>query len=88
MLGRAKGGSKGGGDRKKGSSKNGEAVTDPFDSEEALSQALSKCPALSPEEQKTMILQVKRAAVRNNAPPLTSDQHKKIDADIQQLSAA
>jgi hypothetical protein len=80
------------GDKKGGSKKGGgkkvEASTDPFDGEESLSQAISNYSALSSEEQKAMILQVKQAARRDSAPPLTPEQQKKIDADIQQLSTA
>src|SRR5579859_555199 len=77
---------KGGG--KKGGGKKAEASADPFDAEESLSQAISNYTALSSEEQKAMTLQVKQAARRDTAPPLTPEQQKKIDADIQQLSTA
>jgi len=79
------------GEKKGGSKKGGkkvEASADPFDAEESLSQAVSNYTALSSEEQKAMMLQVKQAARRDTAPPLTPEQQKKIDADIQQLSTA
>jgi hypothetical protein len=82
LQGDRKGGSKNGGGKK------AEASTDPFDAEELLSQAISNYSALSSEEQRAMTLQVKQAARRDNAPPLTPEQQKKIDADIQQLSTA
>lgn len=71
----------------KGSAKKIEASLDPYDSEESLSQAIANYSALSPEEQKELILQVKQAARRDNAPQLTAEQRKKIDADIRQLSS-
>lgn len=72
---------------KKGGSKNAGAPADPFESEESLSEAISNYSAFSPDEQKSLILQVKQAARRDNAPQLTVDQQKKIDADIQRLSS-
>jgi hypothetical protein len=77
---------KGGG--KKGGGKKTEASTDPFDGEESLSQAISNYSALSSEEQRSLVLQVKQAARREGAPQLTPEQEKKIDADIKQLSAS
>src|SRR5579859_1578949 len=79
------------GEKKGGGKKGGKKVetsADPFDAEESLSQAISNYSALSSEEQKAMTLQVKQAARRDTAPPLTPEQQKKIDADIQQLSTA
>jgi hypothetical protein len=78
----AKGGSKGG---KKGAKKDGPKV-DPFENEEALSQAVMNYAALQPAEKTTMVLQVKQAARRDGAPELTPEQQKKIDADIKQLA--
>lgn len=71
----------------KSSSKKVEAGGDPYDSEESLSQAIANYNALSPQEQKGLILEVKQAARRESAPQLTADQQKKIDADIRQLSS-
>jgi Spy/CpxP family protein refolding chaperone len=75
---------------KKGGSKKAKKpakIAPPFEGEEALCQAVNKYSALSAEQKKEMILQVKKAARRDGAPELTPDQQKKIDADIQQLSA-
>ncbi len=82
LQGDRKGGSKNGGGKK------AEASTDSFDAEESLSQAITNYSALSSEEQRAMTLQVKQAARRDSAPPMTPEQQKKIDADIQQLSTA
>ena len=70
----------------KSSSKKVEANVDPYDGEESLSQAIANYSALSQEEKKELILQVKQAARRDSAPQLTAEQQKKIDADIRQLS--
>jgi Spy/CpxP family protein refolding chaperone len=79
------------GDKKGGGKKGGkkaEANVDPFDGEESLSQAISNYSALSSEEQRSLVLEVKQAARRDGAPQLTPEQEKKIDADIKQLSAS
>jgi uncharacterized protein YoaH (UPF0181 family) len=85
------GGSKGGdGEAKKGGSKNPKKpvkIAEPFAGEEALCEALNKYSALSADQKKEMILQVKKAARRDGAPELTAEQQQKIDADIQQLTA-
>lgn len=79
-----------GGEAKKGGSKNPKKpvkIAEPFAGEEALCEAVNKYSALSADQKKEMILQVKQAARRDGAPELTPDQQKKIDADIQQLTA-
>jgi hypothetical protein len=58
----------------------------PFDNEEQLSEAINNYSALTPDEKKEMVLQVKTAARRNNGSQLTADQVSKLDADIRQLS--
>ncbi len=58
-----------------------------FEGEEALCAAVEKYSALSAQQKKEMILQVKQAARRDGAPELTPEQQKKIDADIQQLTS-
>jgi hypothetical protein len=78
------GGSKGGGSK---SAKKAPKIAEPFDGEEALCAAVNKYSALSVEQKREMTLEVKKAARRDGAPQLTPDQEKKIDADIQQLSA-
>ena len=82
----AKSGGKSGGGGKK--AKESEVKIDPFDSEEVLSQAILNYSALTSDEQKAMVLQVKTAARRNEDSQLTADQLSKLDADIRQLSAA
>jgi hypothetical protein len=77
----AKGGSKGG---KKGAKKEAPKV-DPFENEEALSKAVMNYAALHADEKTALVLQIKQAARRDHALDLTSEQEKKIDADIQQL---
>ena len=79
----ASGVSKGG---KKGAPKKAPAKVDPFENEEALSQAVMNYAALMPAEKTAMVLQVKQAARRDNTLELTADQQKKIDADLKQLS--
>jgi hypothetical protein len=79
----AKGGAKGG---KKGAPKKAAPQVDPFENEEALSQAVMNYAALLPEEKTAMVLQVKHAARRDNTLELTADQQQKIDADIKQLA--
>lgn len=59
---------------------------DPFVGEEALSDAISKYSAFSPEQKKALMLEVKKAARREGAPELTAEQAAKIDADIKRLS--
>lgn len=77
-----------GGGKKSGSKKKADAVAvDPFQAEQALSQAISKYSALSDAEKKSLILKVKRAARRPDAPALTADQAKQIDEEIQQMSS-
>jgi hypothetical protein len=56
--------------------------TDAFASEEALSTTLDLYNALTVAQRKEMILQVKQAARRDGAPPLTPEQAARIDADI------
>jgi hypothetical protein len=80
-------GAKGGGSKNSKNAKKPPKVVDPFDGEEALCAALNKYSALSADQKQEMILQVKKAARREGAPQLTPEQEKKIDADIQQLSA-
>src|SRR5207248_2052943 len=72
---------------KKGGAKETARQVDPFENEEALSQAIMNYAALSPDEKKAMTLEVKQAARRGNPLGLTAEQQRKIDQDIQQLAA-
>ena len=76
---------KGGSGGKKGAKKAAPKV-DPFENEEALSQAVMNYAALMPDEKTAMVLQVKRAARRDNSLELTPDQQQRIDTDIKQLA--
>ena len=68
--------------KKIGKKKTPPVSADPFASEEALSGALDLYSALTVAQKKETILQVKQAARRDGAPPLTPEQAAKIDADI------
>jgi hypothetical protein len=74
------------GGRKKGAPKKAAPKVDPFENEEALSNAIQNYAALMPEEKTAMVLQVKQAARRDNTLELSADQQKKIDGDIKQLA--
>ena len=81
----AKGGNKGSGGKK---AKEPEAEFDAFENEELLSKAIDNYAALTAQEKKAIVLQVKQAARRDDNPHLTPDQQKKIDADISRLNTA
>jgi hypothetical protein len=70
---------------KSGAKKAGGKV-DLFESQESLSRAILNYSALSLEERKALVLQVKQAARRDSDSQLTPDQQKKIDDEIRQLS--
>jgi hypothetical protein len=70
----------------KSGAKKAEVRVDLFESQESLSQAILNYSALSSEERKALVLQVKKAAIQNTELPLTPDQQKKIDEDIRRLS--
>ncbi len=53
-----------------------------LDLEETLSKAIVNYAALTPEEKKSMLLKVKRAARADAALQLTPDQQKKLDKEI------
>ena len=57
-----------------------------FAAEEALSDAISAYSAFTPAQKKELLLQVKQAARRPDAPSLTPEQAAKIDADLKKLS--
>ncbi len=68
--------------------KNAEApAIDPFQAEESLSQAISKYAALSDSEKKALILKVKQASLRADAPAMQPDQTKEVQAEVKQLSS-
>src|SRR5262249_41378784 len=60
-------GKSGGGGQKKSKDSDAKALADPFDNEEALSQAILNYSAFTPDEQKAMALAVKTAARRNES---------------------
>jgi Spy/CpxP family protein refolding chaperone len=74
-----KGNSKPGGS-KGGSVKKAEDSVDPFVAEESLSDAISKYAAFSADEKKALILKVKTASRRADAPVMTPEQAKTVDA--------
>ena len=77
-----------GGGKKNGGKKKADAVAvDPFQAEQTLSQAIANYAAFSDTEKKSLILRVKKAARRPDAPALTPDQSKQIDEEIQQMSS-
>ena len=76
-----------GGGSKGGKAKKTEPAIDPFLAEESLSQAISNYSALSDSQKKELILKVKKASLRADAPPLTPEQVKKIDSEIQRMSS-
>jgi hypothetical protein len=81
----------GGGGGKKGGGKAAppkEAVTaaNALDDEEKLSKATMAYSALNPDEKRVLVLQVKKAARKDSNLPLTPEQQKKLDSEIQELS--
>lgn len=74
------------GNKPPGGTKKPVKAVDRFENEEALSKALENYAALNADEKKSMILEVKRAARRDDTLHLTAEQQKKIDDDIAQLS--
>jgi Spy/CpxP family protein refolding chaperone len=75
------GGSKG------GSEKKAPEAVDPFVAEESLSDAISKYAAFSADKKKALILKVKTASRRPDAPAMTPEQAKTVDATIKQMSS-
>ncbi len=76
------GGKKGGG--KKGGAKKESAPVDPFEAQDALCKAISNYSAFTDTEKKVLILKVKQAALRPDAPPMTAEQTKQVQAEVQQ----
>lgn len=81
-----KGNGKRGGSKAGGEKKTPEPV-DPYEAQDSLSDAISKYSAFSAEEKKALILKVKTASRRPDAPAMTPDQAKTVDASIKQLSS-
>lgn len=72
-----------------GGGKGGKAApkaTEGFTAEETLSDAITAYSAFTPEQKKELLLQVKKAARRPDAPSMTPEQAAKVDADIKKLS--
>jgi len=61
--------------------------TDPFTAEESLSSAITAYSAFTPEQKKELVLQVKQASRRPDAPAMTPEQAAKVDADIKKLTS-
>jgi hypothetical protein len=85
--------SKGGEGLQKGNNGNGErkrsseaAPLDPFQAEESLSSAIANYSAFSSAEKKDLILKVKQASLRPDAPAMTPDQAKQVAAALNQMS--
>jgi Spy/CpxP family protein refolding chaperone len=79
---------KGNGTRSGGGKKKAEAAPiDPFQAEEALSLAISKYAALSDAEKKALILKVKQASLRPDAPAMSPDQAKQVATEVKQMSS-
>ena len=70
------------GGKKDGKPKKVPAQADAFKGEDDLSNALAAYKAFSVKERQQYILQVKQAARREGAPPLSADDAAKVDADI------
>lgn len=73
----------GGGHRKKSESE----PVDPYQAEESLSNAISNYSAFSADEKKSLILKVKQAALRPEAPQMTPDQAKQVSDEVKKLSS-
>jgi hypothetical protein len=82
----ARGGRKPPNSKSKSGAKKAGVEVDLFESQESLSRAILSYSALSLEERKALVLQVKQAARRDSGSQLTPDQQKKIDDEIRQLS--
>lgn len=70
----------GGGGGHKGNSE--AAPVGPFEAEETLSQAIEKYSAFSDVEKKDLIVKVKQASLRPEAPVMTPDQKSQVAADL------
>jgi Spy/CpxP family protein refolding chaperone len=80
----------GGGGGKKGGGKEAApaapvTAANALDDEEALSKAVTAYAALSSDERRSMLLQIKKAARNDGNLPLTAEQKKKLDTEIAEL---
>jgi Spy/CpxP family protein refolding chaperone len=71
------GGAKGGSAKKKPDA----APIDPFQAQDALCQAITKYAALTTEQKSDLILKVKKASLRPDAPAMTPEQTKQVAAE-------
>lgn len=84
--------SKGGEDLQKGNGgshkkKAGNAPVDPYQAQDALSNAISNYSAFNGEQKKGLILKVKQAALRRDAPQMTPKQAKQVADEVKKLSS-
>lgn len=63
------------------------APVDPYQAQEALSNAISNYSAFSADEKNSLILKVKQAALRPDAPQMTAEQAKQVAAEVKKLSS-
>jgi hypothetical protein len=82
----SKAGKSGGGKKGSSAKSGGPSPADLLADEEELSKAVMAYSALFPDEKKVLVLSVKKAARNDAQLPLTSEQQKKLDADILALS--
>lgn len=75
---------KAGGGKKGGAKKETQPV-DPFQAQDALCKAISNYSAFTDTEKKALILKVKQAALRSEAPAMTAEQMNQVKVEIQQL---
>jgi hypothetical protein len=73
----------GGGGRKRNADV---APVDPFQAEEALSHAIANYSAFSDAEKRDLIVKVRQASLRPDAPAMTPDQTKQVAAQLKQPS--
>jgi hypothetical protein len=85
--GKKEGGSKEGGAKKGGGKKTESGPVDPFEAEQSLSQAINNYSAFTDAQKKDLTLRVKKASRRQDAPAMTPEQAKMVDAEIQSLSS-
>ena len=75
------------GNRGGGHKKSESAPVDPYQAQEALSNAISNYSAFSADEKKTLVLKVKQAALRPDSPQMTPEQAKQVAAEVKKLSS-
>jgi Spy/CpxP family protein refolding chaperone len=77
-------GNNGGGAHKK---KVESAPVDPYEAQNALSNAISNYSAFTEDEKKSLILKVKQASLRPDAPQMAPDQAKQVSDEVKKLSS-